>query len=116
MKKIIEVIEKDNEEIYFNTDLKMTDLVELPLLAGRLAFNMMTRLWGGNEKILLAVIRNLAIADLAVSYNRKDMIAMLDHASYETSKLVDETISEMKKDGCQITVYAPGVKPPKQSN
>lgn len=116
MRKIIEVIEKDNGVICFNTDLKMIDIVELPVVAGRLAYYMMTRLWGGNEKIVLAVIRNLAIADLAVSYNRKDMIKMLDQASSETSRLVHDTIDEMKKNGWQITELAPGVKPPKQSN
>ena len=93
MRKIIEVVEKENCEICFSTDLKMTDISELPILAGRIAFNMMTRLWGGNEEIILAVIRNLAIADLAVCFNRKDMIEFLDQASSETSILVYETLA-----------------------
>lgn len=116
MRKLIEVFEKDNCEICFKTDLKMTDISELPILAGRVAFSMMTRLWGGNEEIILAVIRNLAIADLAVCYNRKEIISFLDKASSETSMLLKETLEDMRKHGCQFTEYAPGVGPQKQPN
>ena len=116
MKKLIEVIEKDNNEIIFRTDLKSTDIVDLQTLAGKLAYNMMTRLWGGNEQFVLAVIRNLAIADLAVSVNRKEMISFLDEASEVTAMLIQETFEHMRKKGYDVRQYAPGVKPPKKSN
>ena len=112
MKKLIEVIEKDNGVISFDTDLTMKDIAELQDLAGRIAFNMMTRLWGGNETMILAVIRNLAIADLAVSVNRKEMISFLDQASGQTSGIIHEVLHQMEKSGGnKIQTFAPGVKP-----
>lgn len=50
---------------------------------------MVTRLWGGNETAVLAMIRALAIADLAVSVNRK----------------------QMERNGEKVIRFAPGVTP-----
>lgn len=116
MKKLLEVIENENGEIRYNTDLKKIDMLKLQTLSGEFAFSMMTKLWGGNETIVLAIIRNLAIADLAASVNRKEMVEFLDKASETTAKLLNKTIDEMKKSGHVIQYFAPGVKPPKKSS
>ena len=42
---------------------------------------MATRLWGGNETSVIAIIRALAIADLTLCVNRKEVIEMLDDLS-----------------------------------
>lgn len=111
MKKLIEVIEREDGVISFDTDLTMKDISELQDLAGRIAYNMMTRLWGGNETMVLAVIRNLAIADLAASVNRKEMISFLDQASELTAGIIHEFFHKMKLSGCEVQKFAPGVKP-----
>ena len=111
MKKLIEVIEKENGDISFDTDLTKNDLSEIPVFAGLFAFNMLTRLWGDNELMVLAVIRNLAVADLAVSTNRKEMVAFLDQASKDTAEQVFAVIEKMKRDGAKVTYFNPGVMP-----
>ena len=74
---------------------------------------MMTTLWGGNEQAVLAMIRALAIADLGVSVNRRQMVGFLD----EPSGLLEASIREARKafeqSGGTVMVFGPGVAPPK---
>lgn len=116
MKRLLVVTEDDNGEIRFDTDLRIKDIRDIPTLAGMLAFNMVTRLWGGNETMVLAVIRNLAIADLAVSVNRKEMLTFLDQASADVASAVFASFEEMKTEGGNVTMFAPGVKPDKKNS
>ena len=82
MKKILEIHQYGETDIRFHTDLRPTEKPEsIPELVSSVAFSMMTSLWGGNEMDILAIIRALAIADLAVSVNRKEMIKMMDQDS-----------------------------------
>lgn len=111
MKNLLVVTENEKGEINFDTDLTKNDLSKIPALAGLFAFNMLTRLWGGNEGIVLAVIRNLALADLAVSVNRKDMLNFLDKASKYTAEQVFAFIEKMKADGVEVKMFNPGIKP-----
>ena len=75
MKKILEVLQYGDIDIRFNTDFDpVKNPNVIPDVISRTAFAMVTRLWGGNEMAVLAMIRALAIADLAVSVNRKQMI------------------------------------------
>ena len=111
MKTLINVTIDENDVVAFKTDLTEKDIPNLPVLSGVLTFNMMTRLWGGNEKMVLAAIRNLAIADLAASANRKQMVKMLDQASEDTAEMMFATMDKMKKDGVNYHMFAPGVKP-----
>ena len=112
MRRLLVVTENEKGEIKFDTDLTKNDIPEIPVLAGMFAFNMLTRLWGGNEVMVLAVIRNLAMADLAVSTNRKEMLTFLDQASKNTAEQVFAFIEKMKKDGVQVMCFDPGVMPP----
>ena len=82
MKKILEVLRYGENDIRFRTDidpLKDPDTVHQTVT--ELAMAMMTTLWGGNEQAVLAMIRALAIADLGVSVNRRQMVGFLDDAS-----------------------------------
>ena len=107
MKKLIEVIENENGEISFYTDLNNNDMGVLQILPSKLAFNMMTQLWGGNETMVLAVIRNLAIADLAVSVNRSEMISFFDAASMMTANVVREMLDTLRRQGVHVQTVAP---------
>ncbi len=72
MKKILEVLQDGDIDIRFNTDLDPVKHPNvIPNVITRTAFAMVTKLWGGNEAAVLAMIRALAIADLAVSVNRQ---------------------------------------------
>jgi len=106
----------DNKEIRFNTDVNvMKDpsiIHEITMLS---MLSMVTKLWGGNEMSVLAIIRALALADLSVSVNRKDMIKSMDTASRQYANAFHETQKELVKRG-KMTVFAPGVKPPKMKS
>ena len=112
MKTILNVVRTDDQKIRFETDLdvKKNPYIVLELIE-QFSLTMITTLWGGNEQTVLAVIRALAIADLSVSVNRKDMVRFLD----ETSRMAACALQEAKKDfvrsGGKFVEFAPGVKP-----
>ena len=112
MKTIVRVIQTGDQKIRFETDLdaKKNPTI-IPDLIERFTFAMLTSLWGGNELTVLAIIRALAISDLAVSVNRKEMVRFLD----ETSRIAAHALNEAKKDfvrsGGKIIDFAPGVMP-----
>lgn len=112
MKKILEVLQYGDMDIRFNTDLDPAkDMNVIPDVISRVAFAMTTTLWGGNEQAILAIIRALAIADLSVSVNRKDMIRYLDNASKLMAKTMDEAKKEFEKRGGKMITFGPGVMP-----
>ncbi len=82
MKKILEVLRYGENDIRFNTDIDpLKDPEIIHQTVTELAMAMMTSLWGGNEQAVLAMIRALAISDLGVSVNRRQMVAFLNEAS-----------------------------------
>lgn len=95
MKKILEVLQFGDMEIKFNTDI---DVLNDPSIVSNVVINsaltMMTTLWGGNELSVLAMLRALTIADLALSVNRKEMIQWLD----DESAALCRTLQEAKKE------------------
>lgn len=112
MKKILEVLQNGEIDIRFHTDFDpVKNPNVIPDVISRTAFAMVTKLWGGNEMAVLAMIRALAIADLAVSVNRKQMIRFLDEQSSFMARSFEESLKEMEKKGGKIMRFAPGVKP-----
>ena len=114
MKKILEVIRYGDNDIRFRTDMDpLKDPNLIPQTISELAFAMMSTLWGGNEQAVLAMIRALAIADLAVSVNRREMIAFLDDASGMLVETLQSARKAFEETGGKIAFFGPGVKPPK---
>ena len=114
MKKILEVLQYGDNDIRFKTDLEVEKNPEMVLeLTTKFAWAMFTTLWGGNERTVLAMIRSLAIADLAVSVNRKEMLGFLDESSEMLVRSFQEAKERMEQQGVKITTFAPGVQPPK---
>ena len=114
MKKILEVLQYGETDIRFNTDVdvsKNRESVMHTVVCAATA--MVTKLWGGNELSVLAMIRALAIADLAVSVNRKEMVEELDAASRECAEMLKEAKEEFEKAGGKVMSFAPGINPPR---
>lgn len=112
MKKILEVLQQGDIDIRFHTDINPVKNPNAVLdVISRTAFAMVTKLWGGNEQAVLAMIRALAIADLAVSVNRKQMIRFLDEQSAIMAKNFQAAMKDMKNHGIQFTMVAPGTTP-----
>ena len=109
MKKILEVLECGNGELRFNTDL---DVHENPMAVMNLTisamFNMATKLWGGNEKSVIAVIRALFVADMAISVDRKDVLKGLGDESEKMGEQFMKTMMELQSQGKAIS-FPPGV-------
>ena len=114
MKKILEVLQYSDIDLRFNTDVDVRKNHNIvPETISRAAFTMVTRLWGGNEQSVLAMIRALAIADLAVSVNREEMVRFLDEASADMAKVMAEARREFEKNGGKLTTFPAGIAPPK---
>lgn len=114
MKKLLEVCQYGDFDIRFNTDIPPEKLnTVFPELSGQIAFSMITQLWGGIEPSVLAIIRALAIADLAACANRKRMVHILDESSAHLVKIMNEAREEFERHGGKVQVFGPEVKPPK---
>ena len=117
MIKILEVLQYGDMDVRFNTDLKPSrrpdQIIET---ISRLSFAMTTSLWGGNEADVLAVIRALAIADLACSVNREEMIRYLDESSAEMARSIQEAREMVEKRGGKVYTFAPGINPSRQKS
>lgn len=113
MKKILEVLLYGENDVRFNTDMNPEihpEQIEETLLKVTMA--MLTKLWGGNETAVLAMIRTLAIADLSLSVNRKEMIRYLDSQSEVLADAVRAARREMERQG-KIITFGPGIVTPK---
>ena len=116
MKKLLEVVQYDKGDIRFETDVDvMKDLEIVQSTVIDAMFSMTTSLWGGNEQSVLAMLRALTIADLAISVNRKEMIRWLDQASESFGDGFRETQRMLEKRG-KIKVFGAGVKKPTGAN
>ena len=114
MKKILEVLRYGENDIRFHTDMdprKDPDIINKTVV--EVAMAMMTTLWGGNEQAVLAMIRALSIADLGVSVNRRQMVSFLNEASESLAASLHEARKTFEKSGGKVSVFAPGMAPPK---
>jgi len=114
MKKILEVLRYGNGDIIFKTDVNpLKNPEEINDVLIQTMISMATKLWGGNEQAVLAMIRVMAIADLALSVNRKEMVRWLDRESENLYKAFQDANAAFQKDGGKIMTFGPGVMPPK---
>jgi hypothetical protein len=114
MKKILEVVRYGQDDIRFHTDIDpLQDPDVIHQTVTELAMAMMTTLWGGNEQAVLAMIRALAIADLGVSVNRRQMVGFLDDASGMLEASIRDARKAYERSGGKVMVFGPGVAPPK---
>ena len=112
MKKILEVLQYGDLDIRFNTDFNpLKNPSVIPDVISRTAIAMLTRLWGGNEQAVLAMIRALAIADLALCVNRKEMIRNFEEDSAALARSFLEVKREYEKNGGRMTIFPPGMNP-----
>ena len=117
MEKILKVLRYGEFDIRFNTDIDpLKSPVVIPDLISRVSFTMATKLWGGNEQAVLAVIRSLAIADLGLAVNRKEMLRWLGSQSELVASALDHAKKDFEKDGGKVMVFGPGIMPGKMKS
>ena len=116
MKKILEVLQDGDGELKFNTDLDVQDNpMEIMDLTVSAVLSMATKLWGGNEQTVIAVIRALFVADMAISVDRKIVLKGLEK---ESERVGDQFMKMMKdlQDQGKAMSFPPGVQPPSSKN
>ena len=114
MKKILEVLQYGKMEIRFNNNLDVNkNPADVLDIVSKVAFSMATKLWGGNELSVLAMIRALSIADLALSINRKEMIKELDRSSETMARTMKMAAEEFRRNGGKLMTFGPGIMPGK---
>ena len=117
MKRILEVVRYGERDIRFRTDIDpVKDPEIIHQTISELAMAMMTTLWGGNEQAVLAIIRALAIADLGVSVNRKEMVLFLNEASAMLEESLRSARKAFEETGGKVILFGPGTAPPKAKN
>ena len=110
MKRILEVLQDGDGQLKFRTDINVwkdpmasMDIIQNAMLS------MSTMLWGGNEQSVLAMIRSLAIADLALCTNRDEMIEHLKDASRSLADAFNSVLQEEQLRG-SVTIFPPNVR------
>jgi hypothetical protein len=96
----------------FNTDLNVKKNPSAVMdVASRAIFTMATKLWGGNEDSVVAVIRALFVADMALSVDRGIIMHGLAQEAERMAEVFNEMMSKMVVSG-KAQTFGPGVKPP----
>ena len=97
MKKILEVLRYGENDIRFHTDIDPKKDPEII-----------------NQTVVeVAMIRALSIADLGVRVNRRQMVSFLNEASESLAASLHEARKTFEKSGGKVSVFAPGMAPPK---
>lgn len=114
MKKILEVLQCSNGELKFNTDLDVKkNPAEVMDVASSAMFCMATKLWGGNEQSVIAAIRALFVADMAISVDRDVVMKGLAQEAAGMGDLFNDMMAKLQAQG-KAQTFGPGVpKPPK---
>ena len=112
MKKILEVLECSNGELKFYTDV---DVKKNPTavmdVASSAVFTMATKLWGGQEDSVIAVIRALFVADMTLSVDRNVIMQGLGQEAERMSEVFNDMMNQLVKAG-KAQTFGPGIKPP----
>ena len=116
MKKILEVLQYGDGELRFNTDLDVhKDPMAIMDLTVAAMFSMATKLWGGNEQSVVAVIRSLFVADMAISPDRKVVLKGLGKEAEQMGEDFLKMMKKLQEQGKAMTFPA-GVQPPMSKN
>ena len=116
MKKILEVLQYGEGELRFNTDLDLQkDPMAIMDLTVSAMLSMATKLWGGNEQTVIAIIRSLFVADMAISPDRKIVLKGLGKESEKLGEDFLKMMKELQEQGKAMTFPA-GVQPPLSKN
>ena len=116
MKKILEVLQYGDGKLRFNTDLDVKkDPMAIMDLTVSAMFSMATKLWGGNEQTVIAVIRALFVADMAISVDRKVVLNGLGEESEKMGEHFMKMMKELQSEGKAMS-FPPGVQPPSSKN
>ena len=111
MQKILEVLRYGEDDIRFDTDINPEDNPEIIHdLIVEIALAFVTKLWGGKEQAVLAMIRALIVADLGVSVNREQMIKLINAESAYLEQVMKKVRDEVVANGG--TVFTPGTPNP----
>ena len=116
MKKILEVLQNEYGELRLSTDLNVQKepmaIMDLTISA---MFSMATKLWGGNEQTVIAVIRSLFVADMAISTNRKIVLKWLGQEADKMGEEFMKMMKELQRQGKGMS-FPPGVLPSMSKN
>ena len=116
MKKILEVLQYGEGELRFNTDLDLQkDPMAIMDLTVSAMLSMATKLWGGNEQTVIAIIRSLFVADMAISVDRKTVLNGLGAESEKMGEHFMKMMKTLQEQG-KVMSFPPGVQPPSSKN
>lgn len=109
MRKILEVLQSSTGELTFDTDIdvEMDPTAVMDIMSSAI-FCMATKLWGGNEGSVIAMIRALFVADMAISSDRDIVMKGLMQEAAQMGKLFNDMMKALEEKGAAQR-FGPGV-------
>ena len=109
MRKILEVLQSSTGELTFDTDIdvEMDPTAVMDVMSSAI-FCMATKLWGGNEGSVTAMIRALFVADMAISSDRDIVMKGLMKEAAQMGKLFNDMMKALEEKGAAQR-FGPGV-------
>lgn len=112
MRKVLEVLQSSTGELTFDTDINVEkDLSAVMDITSSAIFCMATKLWGGKEDSVIAVIRALFAADMALSADREVIINGLAQEAEHMGKIFSEMMAAFEAQG-KVQSFGPGTPRP----
>jgi prophage DNA circulation protein len=112
MRKVLEVLQSSTGEITFDTDIDVEkDPSALLDIMSSAIFCMATKLWGGNEHSVVAVIRALFVSDMAISTDRETIMNGLAQEAVHMGKLFNDMMEVFEAKG-KVQSFGPGIPRP----
>ena len=112
MKKILEVLQDSTGELKFDTDIDVEKdpTIVMDIMSSAM-FCMSTKLWGGKEDSVIAAIRALFVADMAISTDRDFIMKGLVKEAAHMGKIFNDMMERLQAEG-KAQSFAPGVPRP----
>ena len=112
MKKILEVLQDSTGELKFDTDIDVEKdpTIVMDIMSSGM-FCMATKLWGGKEGSVIAAIRALFVADMAISADRDLIMKGLGKEAAHMGKIFNGMMEKLQAEG-KAQSFAPGVPRP----
>ena len=116
MKRILEVLQCSDGELKFNSEIDVdSDPTVVMDIMSSAMFCMATKLLGEKENSVVAMIRALFVADMAISLDRDIILKGLSKEAAHMGKLFNDMMDKFQAEG-RVTGLVSGRPNPNKKN
>ena len=115
-KKVLEVLQCSDGELKFNSEIDVdSDPTVVMDIMSSAMFCMATKLWGEKENSVVAMIRALFVADMAISVDRDFILKGLSKEAAHMGRLFNDMMEKFQAEG-RVTGLVSGRPNPNKKN